>query len=66
MKMKEMHIDPLGHQAMIVLEQLKQISDDKELLFPGDHDVTKFMSENTVNSTLCAMGHGTKTEVHGY
>lgn len=35
MKMKEEHIVPLSRQAMILLDQLKQISDDKELLFPG-------------------------------
>ena len=47
-------------------EQLKQISGDKELLFPGDHDATKVMSENTVNSALRAMGYDTKTEVCGH
>ena len=48
------------------LNQLKQISGDKELLFPGDHDATKVMSENTVNSALRAMGYDTKTEVCGH
>lgn len=60
MKMKEEHIVPLSRQAMALLEQLKQISGDKELLFPGDHDATKVMSENTVNSALRAMGYDTK------
>ena len=41
MKMKEEHIVPLIRQAMILLNQLKQISCDKELLFPGDHDADK-------------------------
>ncbi|WP_409415321.1 tyrosine-type recombinase/integrase, partial [Escherichia sp. AM3] len=50
----------------ILLQQLKQISGDKELLFPGDHDATKVMSENTVNSALRAMGYDTKTEVCGH
>ena len=66
MRMKEEHIVPLSRQAMILLAQLKQISDDKELLFPGDHDATKVMSENTVNSALRAMGYDTKTEVCGH
>ncbi len=64
--MKEEHIVPLSRQAMHLLEQLKQISDDKDLLFPGDHDATMVMSENTVNSTLRAMGYDTKTEVCGH
>ena len=66
MMMKEEHIVPLSRQAMILLDQLKQISGDKELLFPGDHDATKVMSENTVNSALRAMGYDTKTEVCGH
>ena len=48
---------------MSLLDQLKQIRGDKELLFPGDHDANKVMSENTVNSALRAMGYDTKTEV---
>lgn len=66
MKMKEEHIVQLSQQAMILINQLKQIGGDKELLFPGDHDATKVMSENTVNSALRAMGYETKTEVCGY
>lgn len=66
MKMKEEHIVPLSRQAMILLDKLKQISGDKELLFPGDHDATKVMSENTVNSALRAMGYYTKIEVCGH
>ncbi|MEP8538979.1 hypothetical protein ABKV31_16940 [Enterobacter asburiae] len=49
-----------------MLEQLKQISGDKELLFPGDHDATKVMSENMINGALRAMGYDTKTEVCGH
>lgn len=66
MKMKEEHIVPLSLQAMALLEQLKQTSGDKELLFPGNHDPTKVMSENTVKSALRAMGYDTKTEVYGH
>jgi len=66
MKMKEENIVPLSHQALALLKQLKQISGGKELLFPGDHDVAKVMSENTVNSALRAMGYETKTEVCGH
>ena len=66
MKMKEEHIVPLSSQVVVLLEQLKQISGDKDLLFPGDHDATKVMSENTVNSALRAMGYDTKTEVCGH
>ena len=66
MTMKEEHIVPLSCQAMNLLEQLKQISGDKELLFLGDHDPTKVMSENSVNNALRAMGYDTKKEVCGH
>lgn len=66
MKIKEEHIVPLSRQVMILLNQLKRISGDKELFFPGGHDATKVMSENTVNSALRTMGYDTKTEVCGH
>lgn len=66
MKMKEEHIVPLSRQGMILLNQSKQISGHKQLLFPDDHDATKAKSENTVNSALLAMGYDTKTEVCGH
>ncbi|WP_441007024.1 tyrosine-type recombinase/integrase [Klebsiella pneumoniae] len=65
MNMKEEHIVPLSRQAMILLAQLKQISGDKELLFPGDHDAAKVMSENTVNSALRAMAMTRKLKFVG-
>ncbi|SXF15558.1 putative P4-type integrase [Klebsiella variicola] len=63
--MKEEHIVPLSRQAMILLAQLKQISGDKELLFPGDHDAAKVMSENTVNSALRTMAMTRKLKFVG-
>ncbi|BAN96935.1 integrase [Plautia stali symbiont] len=63
MKMKEAHIVPLSRQALILLDELKQLSGDNPRLFPGDHDPKKVMSENMVNNALRAMGYDTKTEV---
>jgi len=64
--MKEERIVPLSHQALSLLERLKELSGDNELLFLGDHDPKKVMSENTVNNALRAMGYDTKTEVCGH
>lgn len=66
MKMKEEHIVPLSRQALILLDELKQLSGDNPCLFPGDHDPKRVMSENTVNNALRAMGYDTKTEVCGH
>jgi len=66
MKMNEEHIVPLNLQAMIFLQQLKQISGCKELLFPGGHDVTKIMSEITVNSASRVIGYDKKNKIYGH
>jgi integrase len=42
------------------------MSGNRELIFVGDHDPRKPMSENTVNKALRVMGYDTKTEVCGH
>jgi integrase len=48
MKMKSSHIVPLATQAVEILELLRSITSGGELLFPGDVDPTKPMSNNTI------------------
>ncbi|ELO75166.1 TPA: integrase arm-type DNA-binding domain-containing protein [Salmonella enterica subsp. enterica serovar Enteritidis] len=65
-KMKTPHLVPLSKQAVTVLKQLKLLSGNSELLFPGDHDPRKPMSENTINKALRVMGYDTKVDVCGH
>lgn len=66
-KMRTPHLVPLSKQAQAILKQIKQFCGDKhELIFIGDHDPRKPMSENTVNSALRVMGYDTKVEVCGH
>lgn len=66
-KMRTPHLVPLSKQALAILKQIKQFCGDKhELIFIGDHDPRKPMSENTVNSALRVMGYDTKVEVCGH
>ncbi|MEB0866237.1 integrase arm-type DNA-binding domain-containing protein [Citrobacter youngae] len=65
-KMKMPHLVPLSKQAVAVLKQLKLLSGSSELLFPGDHDPRKPMSENTINKALRVMGYDTKVDVCGH
>lgn len=65
-KMRSPHLVPLSHQALEVLKDIKQISGDYELVFIGDHQPDRPMSENTVNKALRSMGYDTKTEVCGH
>ncbi|GKW22300.1 integrase [Pectobacterium araliae] len=65
-KMRTPHLVPLSRQALVILKQIQQFSGDHELIFIGDHDPRKPMSENTVNKALRVMGYDTKTEVCGH
>jgi len=66
-KMRTPHLVPLSKQALAILKQIKRFCGDKhELIFIGDHDPRKPMSENTVNSALRVMGYDTKVEVCGH
>ncbi|ELY9431313.1 integrase arm-type DNA-binding domain-containing protein [Salmonella enterica] len=65
-KMRSPHLVPLSRQALKILEEIKQISGDYELVFIGDHQPDRPMSENTVNKALRSMGYDTKTEVCGH
>ncbi|HDT1379684.1 TPA: integrase arm-type DNA-binding domain-containing protein [Klebsiella aerogenes] len=65
-KMRTPHIVPLSRQAIGILQQLKEISGHLDLVFPGDHNPYKPMSENTINRALRLMGYDTKTDVCGH
>jgi len=59
-KMKMPRLVPLSRQALVILEKIKSMSGNRELIFVGDHDPRKPMSENTVNKALRVMGYDTK------
>ena len=65
-KMRTPHIVPLSRQAIAILKQIQELSGHQELVFPGDHDPCKPMSENTTNRALRLIGYDTKTEVCGH
>ena len=65
-KMRTPHLVPLSRQAVAVLEKIKLLNGNRDLIFVGDHDPRKSMSENTVNNALRVMGYDTKVEVCGH
>ncbi|TDY76010.1 UNVERIFIED_ORG: integrase [Pantoea allii] len=65
-KMRTPHLVPLSRQALTILEKIKSMSGNRELIFVGDHNPRKPMSENTVNKALRVMGYDTKVEVCGH
>ncbi|HBY5939413.1 TPA: DUF4102 domain-containing protein [Klebsiella pneumoniae] len=65
-KMRMPHIVPLSEQSIAILKQIKDITGNNELIFPGDHNPYKPMSENTVNKALRVMGYDTKKDICGH
>lgn len=65
-KMKTPHLVPLSRQALELLKAIREISGKCDLVFIGDHDFRKPMSENTVNKALRSMGYDTTVEVCGH
>lgn len=58
---------PLSHQAIELLREVRQhCRPGTELVFPGDHNYRKPMSENTINKALRVMGYDTQKDVCGH
>ncbi|EFI2976143.1 TPA: tyrosine-type recombinase/integrase [Escherichia coli] len=65
-KMRMPHIVPLSEQSIAILKQIKDITGNNELIFPGDHNPYKPMCKNTVNKALRVMGYDTKKDICGH
>lgn len=66
MKMKVEHIVPLSAQAVKVIEEIRQLSGNREHVFPNEHNPKKFMSENTMLGAIWRMGYKGKATGHGF
>lgn len=66
MKMKTPHIVPLSTQAVEVLRTLQLVSGQGALLFPGERDREKPMSNNTLLGALARMGYKHRMTGHGF
>ena len=66
MKMKTPHIVALSEQSLALLKRLREISFDRELVFPGDLKPSKPMSNNTLLYALYRMGYRGRMTGHGF
>ncbi|MFD0667338.1 tyrosine-type recombinase/integrase [Ramlibacter sp. MAHUQ-53] len=66
MKMRTPHIVPLSPQAIDVLRTLQTVTGGRELLFPGERDHGKPMSNNTILAALERMGYKGQMTGHGF
>ena len=66
MKMKIPHIVPLATQAVDLLQTLHVVTGHSALLFPGERDHEKSMSNNTILGALNRMGYKGRMTGHGF
>jgi integrase len=66
MKMRTPHIVPLSRQALEVLHILQRISGHRKILFPGERDHSKPMSNCTILAALDRMGFRGRMTGHGW
>jgi integrase len=66
MKMKTPHIVPLSTQAVNILKALHLVSGSGPLVFPGERDHQKPMSNNTILGALARMGYKGRMTGHGF
>jgi integrase len=61
------HLVPLSTQAVRILEALKPYTESTGLVFPGERQRDKCISENSVRTALIAMGYTSDTHTwHGF
>ena len=66
MKMKTPHVVPLSTQAVTLLRSLNTLTGHGPLLFPGERDHQKSMSNNTILGALDRMGYAGRMTGHGF
>ena len=66
MKARRPHVVPLPTQAVAILRQLHEASGRYALLFPGQQNAERPMSENTINKALRLMGYEGRQTGHGF
>ena len=66
MKMRTPHIVPLSKQAIALLQVLHGVTGHRTLLFPGERDHSKPISNNTILKALERMGYKGRMTGHGF
>lgn len=67
MKMRREHHVPLSSQALEILKELRAVTGNGKLLFPGNRGIQRPISENTLNAALRRMGYGKEdVTAHGF
>lgn len=61
------HLVPLSRQAIEILRRLKEIAGQNPLVFPGQRQHDRCISDNSVRTALISMGYGPELQTwHGF
>lgn len=66
MKMRRPHIVPLSDQVVEALREIQAVTGRYNLVFPGRNDITKPMSEASINQVLKRVGYHGRATGHGF
>ena len=66
MKMNEKHIVPLSKQTIKLLEQIRKLHNNENLVFPSHNSPHKPISENTLLYAMYRMGYHSRATPHGF
>ncbi|MEQ9998053.1 integrase [Pectobacterium odoriferum] len=66
MKMRRPHVIPLSTQALAIIEQIRAMTGNFPLLFPGRNDPSKTMSEASINQVFKRIGYTGRVTGHGF
>jgi len=65
MKAKREHLVPLSSQSLAILRIMKDISGNREYVFPSRNDPLQPMNSQTANAALKRIGYSGKLVAHG-
>ncbi|WP_272567805.1 tyrosine-type recombinase/integrase [Providencia sp. PROV255] len=66
MKKRRPHLVPLSPQILEILDELKVISGNYSLLFPGRNDARKPISDASMNKVIAKIGYKGRLTGHGF
>lgn len=66
MKMREKHIVPLSKQTLAILQQIRQLHNNQDFVFPSHTNPNKSISENTLLYAMYRMGYHSRATPHGF
>lgn len=66
MKMHRPHVVPLSSQAQTLIKQIRELTGNYPLMFPGRNDPRNTMSEASINQVFKRIGYSGKVTGHGF